>query len=85
MGCHHHAAGHPLRPHWHSRAVIEAAHHLTFWTLLKLIWGEMETGLDKRMIKRAVLLAASHESEAWQIGEHGPRAILSIEPQQGAL
>jgi hypothetical protein len=72
--------GHALR----ARAVIEAAHHLAFWTLLKLIRWEMQTGLDKRMIKRGVLLAASHEGEACQIGEDGPRAILSVETEQGA-
>ena len=85
MGGHHQAAGHSLRSHWHSRAVIEAAHHLTLWTLLQLIWWEMETGLDKRMIKRGVLLAASHEGEAFQIGEDSPRAVLAVEPKQGAF
>src|SRR5260370_29630936 len=53
--------------------------------LLDLIWWERETGLDKRMIKRGVVLAASHEGEADQIGEHGPGAILSVKPKQGAL
>ncbi len=36
------------------------------------------------MIKRGVLLAASHKREIGQIGEDGPGAILSIEPEQGA-
>src|SRR2546428_8340256 len=34
MGGHHHAAGHPLRPHQHLWAIIEAASDLAFWTLL---------------------------------------------------
>src|SRR5579875_790738 len=84
MGGHHHAAGYPLSPHWHCRAVIEAAQQLTFWTLLELIWGQVQTRLHERMIEGTVLLAASHEGEAGQIGEDGPRAILSIEAQQGA-
>src|SRR5579875_1470027 len=84
MGGHHHAAGYPLSPHWHCRAVVEAAHQLTFWTLLELIWGQVQTRLNERMIKRAVLLAARHKGEAGQIGEDCSRAILSIESQQGA-
>jgi hypothetical protein len=37
MRCHHHATQHALRPDRHSRAVVEAAHDLTFRTLLELI------------------------------------------------
>ena len=37
------------------------------------------------MIKHAVLFAAGHEGEARQIGENRSRAILAVQPQQGAL
>jgi hypothetical protein len=38
-----------------------------------LVWHELPTGTSML------------SGEASQIGEHGPRAILSVEPQQGAL
>jgi len=34
------------------------------------------------MIQDGVVFAAGHESEASEIGENGPRAILTIEPEQ---
>jgi hypothetical protein len=37
------------------------------------------------MIEHGVFFASGHKGEASQIGEHGPGAILSIKPQQGAL
>src|SRR6202011_2026541 len=85
MGGHHHAAGHSLRPHWHCRAVVEAAYHLTFWTLLELIWWEVQARLDKRMIEHRVVFATHHKSKTSQVREHGPGAILPIEPEQGTL
>jgi len=39
MGRYHHAAGHALGSYRHLRTVVEATHHLTFRTLLELIWG----------------------------------------------
>jgi hypothetical protein len=45
----------------------------------------MQTRLDKRMIKHGVLFAARHVGEAGQISKHSSRAILSVEPEQGAL
>jgi len=42
----------------------------------------MQTRLDQRVIEHRVLFAASHEGEAREIGEHGPRAILPVEPKQ---
>src|SRR5579883_1844033 len=84
MGGYDHAAAESLRSHWHDRAVVEAAHHRTFATLLKLIGWQMQTSLHERMIKHTILLAASHKGEVSQIGKDGPRAILSIESQQGA-
>ena len=85
VGGHHHATGHARRPHRHSRAIIEAAHDLTFRTLLDLIWGQMQTRLDERMIEHRVLFPAGDKGEASQVGEHSPGAILSIEPEQGAF
>ncbi len=85
MGGHHHATGHALRPDRHSRAVVEAAHDLTFRALLALVWGEVQTRLNEWMIEHRVLFAAGHKGETRQIGEDGPGAILSIEPQQDTL
>jgi hypothetical protein len=85
MGCYHHAADHTLRPHRNIPAVVEAAHHLAFWTLLELIGWQVQARLDERVIEHAVLFATGYEGEACQIGEHGSRAILSKDMQQGAL
>src|SRR5690348_6535739 len=85
MGCHHHATQHTLRANRHFRAIVEAAGGLTFRTLLKLIWGQMQTRLHARMIEHAVLFPSGHESKTSQIGEHRPGAILSVEPEQSTL
>jgi hypothetical protein len=45
----------------------------------------MQTGLDERVIEHGVVFATRYKAEAGQIREYGPSAILSIEPQQGAL
>ena len=45
----------------------------------------MQTRLNERMIEHGVVFAAGHKGETSHVGEHGPGAILSIEPQQGAL
>jgi hypothetical protein len=84
MGRYHHAARRALRSHRYLRTIVEAAHHLTFWALLELIWWEVQTCLDKRMIKGGVLLAAGHKGETSQIREHGSGPIVAVEPQQGA-
>src|SRR6266568_7778459 len=84
MRCHNHAAAHALGPSRYLRAVVEAAYHLTFWTLLDLIRGEVQTRLDERMIEYRVLFAAGHIGEAGQVGENSPGAILSVEAEQGA-
>src|SRR6266700_94216 len=81
MSCHDHAAPYALRPHRHVWTVVEAAGDLAFWALLGLIGGQMQTRLDKRMIEHRVLFASCHESETREIGEHGPRTILAIEPR----
>ena len=82
MGCHHHAAKDTFGAYRHLWAIVEAAHRLTFRALLELIWWKVQACLDERVIEHAVLFAARHKAEASQIGEHGPGAILAIEPQQ---
>ena len=80
-----HAALHLLGSHRYLRAIVEAAYRLAFWALLELIRGEVQACLHERMIEHCVFFASGHKGEASQIGEHGPSAILSIKPQQGAL
>src|SRR5712691_12204500 len=84
MGRHYHAVQHALGPYRDLRTIVEAAHDLTFWTLLELIGREVQTRLDERMIEHGVLFASCHEGEASEICQHGPGAILSVEPKQGA-
>lgn len=84
MRCHDHAAQHALGPHGYLCAVVKATDHLTVRALLELIGRQMEACLHERMIKHTALFAAGHEREASEIGEYGPGAILSVEPQQGA-
>jgi hypothetical protein len=84
MRCDDHTAQHAFRPHRDRLAIIEAAHHLTFRALLELIWGQMQTRLDQRMIKGGVLLASGHERETSQISEYGSGPVLSIESQERA-
>ena len=80
---HHHSARHALGSHLHRLAVVEAAHHLAFRALLELIGGQVQTRLDERMIEHGVLFAARNIGEASQVSQHGPGAILSIEPEEG--
>src|SRR3989440_8218568 len=82
MGGHNHATLHALRPHWHCWAVVETAHDLTFRTLLDLIGGQVQTRLDEWVVEHRVLFAAGHVGETSQVCQHGPGAILSVEPQQ---
>jgi hypothetical protein len=84
MGRHHHAVEHALGPYRDLRAIVEAAHRPTFWTLLQLIRGQMQTRLDKRVIEHRVVFAADHEREASQIAEDGSGPILPVEPEQGS-
>jgi len=83
MGCHNHATPHAFGPHRHLRTIVETAHHLAFWTLLDLIWWEMQTRLNQRMIEGTVLFASGHESKPGQVSEHGSGPILAVEAQQG--
>jgi hypothetical protein len=80
MGRYHHAARHTERSHRYLRTIVEAAHDLTFRTLLELIRGQVQTRLDERMIEHRVLFAARYKGETSQVCQHGPRAILAIEP-----
>jgi hypothetical protein len=84
MRCHHHAAAHAFGPHWHLWAIVETAHRLALWTLLELIRGKMQTRLDQRMIEGSILFATRHKREARQISKHGSRAVLAVEPEEGA-
>jgi hypothetical protein len=56
----------------------------TIWLyspLLELIGRQVETRLDKRMIKHAVLFATGNIRKASHIGEHRPIPIVPIEPR----
>ena len=79
-----HAAQPALGANWHVWAIVEAAYHLAFRTLLHLIGRQVQACLHERMIEDGVLLAAGHEGEARQIGEDRSRAILAKDMQQGA-
>ena len=85
MGRHHHTAQYTERSHRDLWTVVETADHLTFWTLLGLIGGQVQARLDERMIEHCVLFAAGHKGEASQVRQHGPSAVLAIEPEQGAF
>jgi hypothetical protein len=83
MRGHHHAAEDAIGSHWDLWAIVEAAHHLANFPLLKLIGRQVQTRLHERMIECGVLFASGHEREACHIGEHSPSAILSVESEQG--
>jgi hypothetical protein len=85
MGGYDHTAQHAFGSHRHLWAVVETTHRLAFWTLLELIWGQMQTRLDLRMIKGGVVFAARHKRESSQVREHSPSAVLAVEPEQGAF
>src|SRR5215469_11424883 len=81
MGGYHHATWRTLGTHQHLWAVVEAAHHLAFRALLKLIGRQVQTRLDERVIEDRVLFATGHKSEASQVSEYGSCPILAIEPR----
>jgi len=85
MGRHNHAAGCLIGSYRDLGAIVEAAHHLTFGTLLELIGGQVQPRLKQRMIEQVIVFAARHKRERGHIGEHGPIAILPVEPQQRAF
>jgi hypothetical protein len=82
MRGYHHTAGYAIGSHRDLGAIVEAAPHLTFGTLLKLIGGQVQPRLNQRMIEQVIVFAARHQREPSHIGEHGPVAILPIAPQQ---
>ncbi len=84
MGGDDHAARRSFGSYRDLGAIVEAADHLAFGTLLDLIRWKMQPRLDQRMVKHAVLFAAGHKRETGYIGEHGSGAILAVEPQQRA-
>jgi hypothetical protein len=85
MGRHHYAARDLLGADRHRWTVVEAAHHLAFWTPLVLIGRQMQARLDQRMIEDGVLFAARHEGEPSEVREDRPVTILAVKPQQGPL
>ncbi len=84
MRGHDHAAGHSLGSYRNLGAIVEAARHLTFGTLLDLIGRQVQARLKPRMIEQVIVFATGDKGEPSHIGEHGPVAILSIEAEQGA-
>ena len=82
---HDHAAEEGFSSHRDRGTIVEAAYPLAFRPLLHLIGRQVQARLHERMIQNGVLLAAGHEGEARQIGEDRSRAILTVQPQQGAL
>lgn len=85
VGGYPHPAEYAFGSHRYLWAVVEPALRLAFWTLLDLIWGQMQTSVDLRMIKDAVLFATRHKREASQLREDCSRAVLAVEPQQAML
>ncbi len=85
MRCHNHAAQHVLGSHRYLRTIVETAYRLAFWTLLELVGRQVQTCLNERVIEHGVLFATGHKGEARKIRKHGPSAVLSIEPEQGAF
>jgi hypothetical protein len=72
----------PDRDLW---TVVEAAHHLTFGSLLHLIGGQVQACLNERMVEQAIVFPAGDKREASHIGEDRSIAILPIEPHQRAF
>src|SRR5690348_15195259 len=69
MDGHHHATEQTLWPNWHVWTIIEAAGELAFRTLLELIWGQVQTCLNQRVIKHVVVFATGDKREARHLGE----------------
>jgi hypothetical protein len=78
MRGHDHAIDLAIGPHRNLGAVVEAAHHLANFPLLELIWWQVQTRRNARVIEEAIVLAAGHKREPSKIGEHGSIAILPI-------
>jgi hypothetical protein len=83
MGRHHNPVGHALGSHRNLWTVVEAAHGLTFWTLLELIGRQVQPRLNQWVIQHAVLFATGHKRETSEVSDHGSQAILAVKPEQG--
>ena len=79
MRCDDHAEGCLIRFYRDRGTIVEAAHHLAFGALLKLIRGQVQARPDERTIEQAVVFAARHKRKARCIGEYRPIAILPVE------
>src|SRR5258708_22978195 len=79
MGGDNHAAVYAIGSDRHLWTVVEAAHHLAFRALLKLIGWQVQAGLNEWMIEDAVLFATRHQRGARQIGEDGSSPILACQ------
>jgi hypothetical protein len=81
MRGHDHAGGDALGSHGGRGATGEAANHLAFGTLLKLIGGHVLTRLNERMVEQAGVFATSHKGDACGISQHGPVPRVAVEAQ----
>ena len=80
-----HAVGRPLWPHRDLGAIIQAALHLTFGTLLELIRWQVQPCRNLRMIEQVVVFATGDKGEPSHIGEHGSVAILPVEARASCV
>ena len=85
MGRDHYTTQDAIRPHRHSRAVVERAHHATLWVGQMLIGRQIQTRLDLGSLQEVILFAAHHKRQSGQIGENRSRPILSIQAKQNTL
>src|SRR6266516_953057 len=61
MSCHDYAAMDAFWSHWHIRAIIEAARDQAFGVVQELVGGQVQAGLNQRMIQHGVIFATHHE------------------------
>ena len=85
MGRDHHAARNAIRPHRHSRAVVERAHHPTLRVGQVLIGRQFQANLDFSAFQEMIGFAAHHKRQPSEISEDGSRAILPVEAQQNTF
>src|SRR5450631_4148948 len=81
MGCDNNAAMDTFWSYGHIRAIVETTHDQTFWAVLQLVGGEVQTGLNERMIEDGVIFATHHKGKICQVCNDRPSAILSIDAQ----
>jgi hypothetical protein len=85
MGRHHDPALLSRRPHRQVRAVVEGARETTFRMRKLPFCGEMQSRLDSGMVQQQIVFPPHHVSQASQISEDSPGAILPIESQEGTF